>query len=126
LYASANTTSIETDQTALDAMALFQTALPAELFEGLRKAAGQRPEKGVYTTAVVVLLIILQRLLQGKATLRGAVQQVLSGNLQRLLPQYKRLKEGSLSGNTGAYSPARSRLAPAVAERAASSASPGA
>ena len=116
---SANTTSIETDQTALDAMALFQTALPAEFFEGLRKAVGQRREKGVYTAAVVVLLIILQRLLQGKATLSGAVQQVLSGNLQRLLPKHKRLKEGSLSGNTGAYSRARGRLAPAVVERAA-------
>src|ERR1017187_6837296 len=58
LDGSANTTSIETDQTALDAMALFQKALPAEFFEGLRKAAGQRPEKGVYNAAVVVLLII--------------------------------------------------------------------
>src|ERR1022692_3962528 len=116
---SANTTSIETDQTALDAMALFQTALPAEFFEGLRKAAGQLREKGVYTAAVVVLLIILQRLLPGKATLNGAVQQVLSGRLKGLMPKHKRLQEDTLSGNTGAYCRARCRLPKAVAEMAA-------
>ena len=116
---STNTTSLEIDKTALDALELFQAALPAELFERQRKAARQRPEKGVYTAAVVVLLVILQRLLQGKATLSGAVQQVLSGRLKGLLPKHKRIQEGTLSGNTGAYSRARCRLPKAVAEMAA-------
>jgi hypothetical protein len=113
------TTSIDSDKIALDALALFQTALPAEFFEGQRKAAGQPPEKGIYTAAVVVILVILQRLLQGKGTLSGAVQQILNGRLQALVPKRKRIQEGTLSGNTGAYSRARTRLPQAVAEKAA-------
>lgn len=84
-----------------------------------RRAAGLPPEKGIYTAAVVVFLIIQQRFLQGKGTLSGAVQRLLSGQLERLLSRHKRIKEGSLSGNTGAYSRARSRLPTVVAERAA-------
>jgi putative transposase len=116
---STDTTNLGIDKTALDAVELFQTALPTQFFERLRKSSGQRPEKGVYTAAVVVLLLILQRLLQGKATLSGAVQQILSGRLKRLLPRHKRIEEGTLSGNTGAYSRARSRLPKAVAVMAA-------
>jgi DDE family transposase len=117
---SANTTTgLEIDKTALDALELFQTVLPAQFFEDLRKRAGQRPEKGVYTAAVVVLLVILQRLLQGKATLHGAVQHVLSGGLNRVLPKHKRIAEGTLSGNTGAFSRARCRLPKLVVEMAA-------
>jgi hypothetical protein len=67
----------------------------------------------------VVLMMILQRLLQGKATLNGAVQQVLSGRLEGLLPRHKRIEEDTLSSNTGAYSRARCRLPKAVAEMAA-------
>jgi hypothetical protein len=113
------TTNAEIDKTALDAVALFQAAVPAEVFERQRKAAGQPPEKGIYTAAVVVALIILQRLQQGKATLSGAVQQMLSGRLDGLLPRHKRIEEKTVSGNTGAYSRARSRLPQAVAEMAA-------
>jgi putative transposase len=119
LDGSVNTPSLDIDKTALDALELFQAALPTEFFERQRKAAGQRPEKGIYTAAVVVLLVILQRLLQGKATLSGAVQQVLSGRLNGLLPRHKRIQEDSLSGNTGAYSRARSRLSKSVVEMAA-------
>jgi len=114
---SSHTTNL--DQTALDALALFQAALPAEFFEGQRKAGGQRSEKGIYTAAMVVLLVILQRLLPGKATLNGAVQQVLSGALNRVLPKHKRIAEGTLSGNTGAFSRARCRLPKLVVEMAA-------
>jgi len=119
LDGSINTPSVDIDKTALDALELFQAALPAEFFERQRKAAGQRPEKGIYTAAVVVLLVILQRLLQGKGTLSGAVQQVLSGRLNGLLPRHKRIQEDSLSGNTGAYSRARCRLPKSVVEKAA-------
>jgi hypothetical protein len=119
LDGSVNTPGLDIDKTALDALQLFQAALPAEFFEGQRQAAGQRPEKGIYTASVVVLLVILQRLLQGKATLSGAVQQVLSGRLNRLLPRHKRIQDDSLSSNTGAYSRARSRLPKRVAEMAA-------
>lgn len=117
---SNHTTNLDIDQTALDALKLFQTALPAQFFAQQRQAAGQRPEKGIYTAAVVVWLMILQRLLPGKATLSGAVQQVLTGSLQRILPaKHKRIVEGTLSGNTGAFSRARCRLPKLVVEMAA-------
>lgn len=116
---SINTTALEIDQTALDALQLFQAALPVEFFEGQRKAAGKRPEKGVYTTAVVMLLVILQRLLPGKATLSGAVQQILNGTLNCVLPKHKRIAEETLSSNTGAFSRGRCRLSKLVVEMAA-------
>ena len=116
---STRTISVSLEKIGLDALELFQRALPAEFFAQQRRAAGQPPEKGIYTAAVVVLLFIQQRLLQGKGTLSGAVQQLLSGQLESLLPRHKRIAEGSLSGNTGAYSRARSRLPTVVAEKAA-------
>jgi hypothetical protein len=116
---SSNTTALDIDQTALDALKLFQTALPAEFFAGQREAAGQRPEKGIYTAAMVVLLMILQRLLPGKATLSGAVQQVLSGTLHRVLPKHKRIAQGTLSSSPSAFSRARCRLSKVVVEMAA-------
>jgi hypothetical protein len=109
----------ESDRSALDALELFRAALPAEFFERQRMAAGQLPEKGIYTAAVVVMLVILQRLLQGKATLSGAVQQIVDGRLKDLAPVGKRIREGTLSSNTGAYSRARSRLPAAVVEMSA-------
>jgi hypothetical protein len=116
---SSHTTALDINQTALDAPRLFQAALPAKFFEGQREAAGKQPEKGVYTAAVVVLLVILQRLLPGKATLSGAVQQVLSGTLNRVLPKHRRIAKGTLSSNTSAFSRARGRLPKLVVEMAA-------
>jgi putative transposase len=109
----------ESDRSASDALELFQAALPGEFFERQRVAAGLPPEKGIYTAAVVVMLVILQRLLQGKATLSGAVQQIVNGRLKALVPGRKRVREGTLSGNTGAYSRARSRLPRAVVDMSA-------
>ena len=108
--------TIEFDKTALNALALFQAAAPASFFEQQRQVANLPPEKGVYTAAVVVALMIMQRLVQGKGTLSGAVQQLLSGALGELLPGHKRVQEDTVSSNTGAYSRARKRLPPAVAE----------
>jgi hypothetical protein len=116
---SSNTTNSVNDKTAVDALRLFQAALPAEFFERQRQTAGQGSEKGIYTAAMVVLLVILQRLLPGKATQSGAVQQVLSGALHRVVPKHKRIAEGTLSGNTGAFSRARCRLPKGVVEMAA-------
>lgn len=119
LDGSSHTTNLGIDRAPLDALELFQAALPAEFFERQRQAAGQGPEKGIYTAAMVVLLVILQRLLPGKGTLHGAVQQVLGGTLQRVLPPHKRIAEKTLSSNTGAFSRARCRLSKAVVEMAA-------
>jgi hypothetical protein len=73
----------ESDRSASDALELFQAASPAEFFARQRVAAGQAPEKGIHTAAVVGMLVILQRLLRGKATLSGAVRQIPERTDQR-------------------------------------------
>src|ERR1035437_7352417 len=85
LDGSVHTPRLEFDKTA-GALALFQAALPAEFFRQQRRAVGLPPEEGgVYTTAEVVMLMILQRLVQGRGTLSRLVQQLLSGQLGDLL-----------------------------------------
>ena len=116
---STDSPSLDFDRTA-GALSLFQAAMPPEFFQQQRSAAGLPPEEeGFYTTAVVVMLMILQRLVQGKASLSGAVQQLLSGRLGDLVPNHKRIEEDTVSSNTGAYSRARKRLPKAVTKSAA-------
>jgi hypothetical protein len=118
LDGSVHTPSLEFDKSA-GALTLFKAALPAGFFHQQRRTAGLPPEEeGVYTTAVVVMLMILQRLVPGKGTLGGAVQQLLSGRLGDLVPEHKRITDGTLSGNNGSYSRARSRLPILVVEMA--------
>ncbi|MCH7687327.1 MAG: IS4 family transposase [Planctomycetes bacterium] len=62
----------------------------------------------VYTTMVTLWMMILQRLGGGK-TLNAVVKDVLSYS-RALLPDNKRLREGTLSETSGAYSQARTRL----------------
>lgn len=62
----------------------------------------------VYTHAVTLWMLILQRLGGGKA-LSEVVQHVLSCQ-RNLLPPNKRVRERTLSHNTAAYSQARRRL----------------
>lgn len=70
----------------------------------------------VYTTAVVVWLLVYQRL-HPPASLQGAVAQFLSH--AEAVSTNKRVRERKLSTNSGAYSQARSRLQLAVAEKSA-------
>jgi hypothetical protein len=70
----------------------------------------------VYTTAVVVWLLVYQRL-HPAASLQAAVAQFLSD--AGAVSTNKRVQERTLSANTGAYSQARSRLQLAVAEKSA-------
>ena len=62
----------------------------------------------IYTTMVTLWMMTLQRLGGGK-TLNAIVKDVLACN-RALLPDNKRLREGTLSETSGAYSQARSRL----------------
>jgi hypothetical protein len=70
----------------------------------------------VYSTWVVVWLLVYQRL-HANAPLRDAVAELLRS--ADCLPPHRRLAEGTLSANTAAYSRARSRLDPLVAEQVA-------
>lgn len=62
----------------------------------------------VYTTMVTLWMMILQRLGGGKS-LSGVVKDVLAYN-RDLLPDNKRIREGTLSENSGTFSGARTRL----------------
>jgi hypothetical protein len=68
----------------------------------------------VYTTWVVVWLLVYQRL-HGNASLQEAVAELVQSMSE--LSENRRVVERTLSGNTGAYSRARSRLKPEVAEQ---------
>jgi putative transposase len=106
-----------------DVSALFQQLLPIEFFWAALKQAKVRENNRVYTSAVVVWLMICQRL-QAQGTLESAVLELLGGLPRGFWPMpCKRLeqaaKEGGprLSQQTGAYNKARQELSLPVVEQ---------
>jgi hypothetical protein len=73
----------------------------------------EHPPTTIYTPWVVVWLMVYQRL-HANASLSDAVGELF--RLKEHLPPNRRITEETLSTNTGAYSQARSRLDPEVAE----------
>lgn len=76
-------------------------------------ARQEHPPTTIYTPWVVVWLMVYQRL-HANASLSDAVGELF--RLREQLPPNRRITENTLSSNTGAYSQARSRLHPEVAE----------
>lgn len=106
-----------------DVSVLFQQLLPVEFFWAALKQAKVRENNRVYTSAVVVWLMICQRL-QAQGTLESAVLELLGGLPRGFWPMpCKRLeqaaKEGGprLSQQTGAYNKARQELSLPVVEQ---------
>lgn len=100
---------------------LYQEICPASFFADLvRRGAGQAPAKKgrqeIYTGAVVVWLMMLQRL-HPQGTLGAAVEQLVAGQVAGLLPDSKRVRERRVSAHTGAYCQARQRLPKLLAEQ---------
>src|ERR1019366_3904175 len=87
---------------------LFDRAVPRLFFDQLRERLGL-PARGIYSLAVVVWLMMWQRL-DGRGSLATAVQQVVQGALGDLVPPEKRVLERRVSSNTGALSRAQKRL----------------
>lgn len=86
-----------------------------ELFPGDELNQFQPSGPGtVYTTMVTLWMLTLQRLGGGKS-LDAVVKDVLADH-RGLLPQNRRLEEGTLSENSGAYSRARTRLETSTVE----------
>lgn len=71
-------------------------------------------DNAVYTTSVVLWMLVYQRM-NPDASLEAAVKELIRTKPD-LLPDNKRVREGSLSSNTGTYSQARSRLPREAAE----------
>ena len=93
---------------------LFTKAVPPQFFDQLRERL-DLPARGIYSLAVVVWLMMWQRL-DGRGSLAMAVQQVVQGALGDMVPPEKRVREQRVSSNTGALSRARTRMPLAVAE----------
>ncbi len=75
-----------------------------------------RSNAQIYTLRVVVWMMLLQRL-DERGTQQRAVHEIAQGHLQRLLPTSKRVREGRISQNTGAYARACGRLSMETTEQ---------
>jgi hypothetical protein len=99
-----------------DVLSLYFRLLPAEFFAQVREQEKlRRPNNRIYTDAVVIWLMILQRLSGG--TLETAVMELLRTLPPEFWPQpCKRLQgraedqKTRLSGNTGSYNQARAGI----------------
>ena len=92
------------EQEFTSAVEMLRKLLPDEELDRLQPCGPAT----VYTTLITLWMMTLQRLGGGK-TLNAIVKDVLSHS-RELLPDNKRLREGSLSETSGAYADARTRL----------------
>ena len=102
---------------------MFLRLLGAEVFSAILAQAKIRENNRVYSSLVVVWLMICQRL-QAQGTLQSAVLELLGGLPSRFWPQpCKRLKQAAEEGGprvsqeTGAYNKARQELSLSVVEQ---------
>jgi hypothetical protein len=86
-------------------LGLFESVLPFARW----KALEGRSKAQIYSLRVVVWMMLLQRLNE-RGSQQRAVDEIAHGHLQRLLPESKRVREGRISQNTGAYARACGRL----------------
>jgi hypothetical protein len=106
-----------------DVLSLYLRLLPAKFFVQLRQGEKLRRQNNrVYTDAVVIWLMILQRLM-GNGTLETAVFELLRGLPSEFWPrpcqrlQSKRGAGKKLSSNTGSYNQARQELPLTIVEK---------
>lgn len=95
---------------------LFQTIAPDSYLDALCREHGYRRRAGIYTTSVVVWLMMCQRL-SARMTLLSAVQLLLQSGahtLQRDRP-CKRVRDTRIAASTGGYCQARQKLPTLVA-----------
>ncbi|MDQ2713162.1 MAG: IS4 family transposase [Acidobacteriota bacterium] len=93
---------------------LLQTLTAVSFFEELAAQAQARFRQGIYTPAVVVWLMILQRL-HPKGTLSAAVQTLAAHPGLPVLTCCKRVRQARISVATGGYCQARLKLPKRVA-----------
>ena len=106
-----------------DVLSLYQLLLSAEFFEQQRQKEKLRENNRIYNCAVVMWLMIAQRL-QGHGTLETAVLEVGCGLPSSFWPKpCKRLqvdahgRKPHLSGNTASYNDARQALPVSLVEQ---------
>jgi putative transposase len=94
---------------------LFRHLLSSSEWSRLGRQNGFQ-RRGIFSLAVVVWLMIVQRL-QGDGSLSEAVQQLRGGALRSLLGRCKRVRDGRISTATGGYCRARQKLSILAIER---------
>jgi len=107
-----------TDDEFTSAIELLQQLIPEEDFRAYSLDVSAAT---VYTTLVTLWMLTLQRL-GGGQSMNTIIKHVLTSS-RDLLPDNKRVREGTLSENSGAYSQARQRLPITAVERFAESVS---
>jgi putative transposase len=95
---------------------LFQKAAPPSFFQQLCEEHGYEFRQGVYSLAVVVWLMIWQRL-QGNRSLAAAVQCLIHGGAGDLVGDCKRWTQDQVSSATGGYCQARQKLPKLIASQ---------
>lgn len=97
---------------------LYRKVASPEFFQQLQQELKLRSRRRIFDLPLVVWLMMVQRW-DAKATLSTAVQQVVQKRPAVLLSDHKRIREGRVSGHTGAYSDARQEMPVEVANRVA-------
>ena len=97
-------------------MDLFREAASEEFFQQLKKELGLKNHQRIYDLPLVMWLMMTQPW-DKKATLSTAVQQIAENRPAALLGDHKRIREGTVSIHTGAYSDARQKMPAKAAER---------
>ena len=92
-----------------DALALYQRCVSGEVVAYLQRQMRVRVRQSIFTAAVVIWLMILQRL-QPNGSLATAVDALLEGAADGLLSNCERARRKRISHRTGGYSHARQRL----------------
>ena len=99
-----------------DTLDLFERIAPSSWFQDLSPATGPGSRQGIYSFAVVIWLMIVQRL-HSKGTLGSALQQLLQNRPGNLLPPCKRVRDNRISPHVGAYCQARRKLPTLIASK---------
>jgi Transposase DDE domain len=103
--------------------ARFRRLLPPEFIDQAQAESGVKRNNSLYSTLVVLWLLVVQRL-HGGATLEAAVVELLQGLPEEFWPEpCKRLRDWREGGkapssNTGAYNQARQGLPVEIVEKA--------
>jgi hypothetical protein len=93
-----------------------QCVISSGLLQAIESRHGLRRHLGIYTVAVVLWLMIWQRL-QPRATLSRAVREFAEGPGRQLLSPCKRVREGRISGAAGGCCQAIQKMPKLVSEQ---------
>jgi hypothetical protein len=99
---------LSSEQDFASALGLLRELIKAPDMRDLLDPDDRPSTRMVYTNGVTLWMLILQRLAGGKS-LEEVVSQILNHD-RDLLPDNKRVRENTLSDNSGAYARARKRL----------------